>query len=312
MVGKLWAGGGVTLEETRHACARSGWHNLPVQPQTSSTYGILEPDAGRARFELVRHAPADDIGEFVERHWTVSWSLPRGMHFTQELLPQPCANLVTESHLVAVHGIPLGRGRKRLEGSGRATGTKFRPGALAAFTGRAAAALAAGPLRLETVFGETGVVLEEQLRAAVGDTDRHIEAVERFLRAHRPRPDPRYAFLRAVVADMLVADRSLSVADFARRHAVSLRTLQRLFREYIGVTPKWVLKRYRVHEAAERLASGEATDAAWLAADLGYADQSHFIRDFASQVGCSPGAYARACALARDDVHPGAAHHRAA
>jgi AraC-like DNA-binding protein len=289
-----------------------GWHNLPVQPQTSSTHGILEPDAGRARFELVRHAPAEDVAEFVERHWTVSWSLPHGVHFTQELLPQPCANLVTESHLVAVHGIPLGRGRKRLEGSGRATGTKFRPGALVALTGRAAVAPAAGSLQLETVFGGAGGALEERLRAAVGDTDRHIAAVEQFLRAHRPPRDPRYAFLRAVVADMLVADRSLSVADFARRHSVSLRTLQRLFREYIGVTPKWVLKRYRVHEAAERLASGEAADAARLAADLGYADQSHFIRDFTSQVGRSPGAYTRACALARGDVDPGPTHRRAA
>jgi AraC-like DNA-binding protein len=60
-----------------------------------------------------------------------------------------------------------------------------------------------------------------------------------------------------------------------------------------------VLKRYRVHEAAERLASGEAEDAAWLAADLGYSDQPHFIRDFTAQVGCSPRAYQLACATAR-------------
>jgi AraC-like DNA-binding protein len=79
---------------------------------------------------------------------------------------------------------------------------------------------------------------------------------------------------------------------------VSERTLQRLFRDYIGLSPKWVLKRYRVHEAAERIASGEAPDAAWLAAVLGYSDQSHFIRDFSAQVGCSPGTYARACAAA--------------
>jgi AraC-like DNA-binding protein len=75
--------------------------------------------------------------------------------------------------------------------------------------------------------------------------------------------------------------------------------LQRLFRDYVGVTPKWVLKRYRVHEAAERLASGEAQDAAWLAADLGYSDQPHFIRDFAAQVGCTPHAYLSTCAAAR-------------
>jgi AraC-like DNA-binding protein len=81
----------------------------------------------------------------------------------------------------------------------------------------------------------------------------------------------------------------------ARRHGISARTLQRLFRRYIGVSPKWVLKRYRVHEAAERIAAGEAPDAARLAAELGYFDQSHLIRDFTAQVGCSPGRYAALC-----------------
>jgi AraC-like DNA-binding protein len=118
--------------------------------------------------------------------------------------------------------------------------------------------------------------------------------------------------LRQVLADMLAADHTLTVADFARRHALSQRTLQRLFRDYVGVPPKWVLKRYRVHEAAERLASGEVEDGASLAADLGYSDQSHFIREFTAQVGVPPGAYARACALARGDAAPVSAELQAA
>jgi len=63
-----------------------------------------------------------------------------------------------------------------------------------------------------------------------------------------------------------------------------------------------VLKRDRVHEAAERLASGEAEDAARLAADLGYSDQPHFIRDFTAQIGCSPRAYLLSCVTARGEA----------
>ena len=269
-------------------------HNRRVQTQTTSTHGILRPGAAATGFELVRHSPADDLADFVERHWTVCWRLPSGTSFTQELLPHPCANLVTESQLVAVHGIPVSRGRKRLDGSGSATGTKFRPGALTALTGLPAARLVGTSLRLAAVFGEPGAALEAALLSAAGDTDGHIRLVEEFLRERRPRLDPRFQLLREIVADMLVADRTLNVADFARRHAISQRTLQRLFRDYVGVPPKWVLKRYRVHEAAERIASDETRDAARLAAELGYADQPHFIRDFTAQVGCSPGEYARA------------------
>jgi AraC-like DNA-binding protein len=88
------------------------------------------------------------------------------------------------------------------------------------------------------------------------------------------------------------------VAELAARHGVSQRTLQRLFRDHVGVGPKWVLKRYRMHEAAERIAAGEADDLGRLALDLGYFDQAHFTRDFGAQIGRSPAAYARACGQA--------------
>jgi AraC-like DNA-binding protein len=77
---------------------------------------------------------------------------------------------------------------------------------------------------------------------------------------------------------------------------LSTRELQRRFSRYLGVGPKWVLQRYRLHEAAERIAAGGRGDWAGVAAELGYADQAHFIRDFRAVVGCPPGAYAAACA----------------
>ncbi|MEA2128520.1 MAG: hypothetical protein QOJ85_1411, partial [Solirubrobacteraceae bacterium] len=213
-------------------------------------------------------------------------------------LPHPCVNLVTEHDLVALHGMPLSRGSKRLKGTATATGTKLRPGALTALTGRPARAFVDVSAPLAVVFGERGLALERRLAETAGDPASHNGAVERFLRDRRPEPDPRFELLREVVADMLAADRALTVADFARRHALSQRTLQRLFRDYVGVPPKWVLKRYRMHEAAERIAAGEAPDGAALALDLGYFDQSHFIRDFTAQIGVSPSAYERACVAA--------------
>ena len=57
------------------------------------------------------------------------------------------------------------------------------------------------------------------------------------------------------------------------------------------MTPKWVLQRIRLHEAAERMADGEG-DWASLALDLGYFDQAHFIKAFKAVVGRSPADYA--------------------
>jgi AraC-like DNA-binding protein len=269
-----------------------------VTAATTSTQGILQPAEAAASFTLTRLPPADDLAEHVERHWIVAWDRRDREPFEQRILPHPCVNLVAEPGLVAVHGIPSRVSAHRLEGQGMAIGTKFRPGGFAGFHRGPASALRDRALALSEVFGAAGDRLEPDLAARAGDPDAHIEAVETFLRARRPAPDPRFMLVREVVADMLAGPPETTVAELARRHGVSERTLQRLFGRYVGMAPKWVLRRYRMHEAAERIAAGEAGNIPRLALELGYFDQSHFIGDFTAQIGCSPGVYARACRAA--------------
>jgi len=271
-----------------------------VERPTTSHRGILEPQAGLRHFSLERRRPSPDLAEHVERHWIVRWDLRGSPPFEQEILPHPCVNLVAEPGLIAVHGIPLARSPHRLEGAGMAVGTKFRPGGFAGYADRPAWTLNGRAVPLADLFGAEGDALERTLAACAGDPAAHIAAVEAFLRARRPAPDPAFALVRAVVADMLVAPERTTVAELARRHGVSPRTLQRRFADLVGVSPKWVLQRYRLHVAAERIAAGEVDDHATLALELGYFDQSHFTRAFTAQIGRSPGAYARACAAARE------------
>lgn len=74
---------------------------------------------------------------------------------------------------------------------------------------------------------------------------------------------------------------------------VTERTLQRLFSRYVGVSPGWVIRRYRIHDAVNQLEQGEVVDWPALAVDLGYFDQAHFIKDFKKLIGVSPGIYAK-------------------
>jgi transcriptional regulator GlxA family with amidase domain len=68
--------------------------------------------------------------------------------------------------------------------------------------------------------------------------------------------------------------------------------VRRLFTDYVGVSPKWVMRRARLREAAVRAEHGGHFDWAALAADLGYADQAHLTRDFTATIGVPPGRYA--------------------
>ena len=114
-----------------------------------------------------------------------------------------------------------------------------------------------------------------------------------FLRHHRPAADGRVELVNRIVARITADGAVLAVGDVARPFGISPRTLQRLFREYVGVGPKWVIKRYRLHDAVERLAAGEPADWARLARELGYFDQAHLIHDFKAMVGRTPAEYAR-------------------
>jgi len=82
------------------------------------------------------------------------------------------------------------------------------------------------------------------------------------------------------------------VGELAAASGTSARSLQRLFADYVGVSPKWVMRRARLHEAAERADGGELVDWAELAADLGYSDQAHLTRDFTATIGVPPTHYA--------------------
>jgi AraC-like DNA-binding protein len=70
------------------------------------------------------------------------------------------------------------------------------------------------------------------------------------------------------------------------------RRLQRLFAEYVGVSPKWVIRRARLHEAARFADAGGDVDWATLATDLGYSDQAHLTREFTATLGMPPSRYA--------------------
>ncbi|MFI6160199.1 DUF6597 domain-containing transcriptional factor [Micromonospora haikouensis] len=108
-----------------------------------------------------------------------------------------------------------------------------------------------------------------------------------------PAVEPLTAEVMALAGEIRVDRSVLRVDDLARRHGTTTRRLQRLFLDHVGVSPKWVIRRYRIQEAIEHAAGGGPVDWAAVAADLGYADQAHLIREFATATGLTPAAYAR-------------------
>ena len=172
-----------------------------------------------------------------------------------------------------------------------AFGIKFRPGAFRPLLGRAVASIADRSIALDALFGADAARLSGVLSCE--DDDAAAAFAGDFLREHLPPSDDK-ALLAGRIVDSVVDDRDLHSADeLATRFGLPLRALQRLFNDYVGIGPKWVIQRYRLHEAVARVQAGEVVDWAALAQDLGYFDQAHFIADFRRLVGRTPASYAR-------------------
>jgi AraC-like DNA-binding protein len=255
--------------------------------QTTSEYGLL--GVRGVDYRLDRVAVSEDLTALVERHWLVSWDLPPGRRASVTLLPHPCVNLVHDRGMVAVAGVGRSRFTYSFEGRGRVFGVKFRPGGFYPFLGRSVAELTDQTVPLWWPGG-----LAAELSAAA-DLPSLVEVAEGHLRAHWPVSDPVVAQVGAIV-HALLHDRTITrVEEVSSRFGIGPRTLQRMFRRYVGVSPKWVLSRYRLHEAAARLAEDTGESWAEVAVELGYFDQPHFIRDFTRAIGQTPAAYAESC-----------------
>ncbi|WP_210581594.1 helix-turn-helix domain-containing protein [Streptomyces sp. GESEQ-4] len=266
------------------------------------TRGIVDPAALLTHVRFRRHQPAEPLRRYVETYWFIDWDLPGP--YASHVVPHPSVNLTFQwdedegPPYGEVTGIPLGLFTRKLTGRGRVCGAKFRPGGFRPYAPEAAASRWTGrALPAGEVFPQ---VTPDTARSIVSPADdrARLAALDAFLLSLAPAPDPQ-ADLAMDLVQRMRADRTVCrVGDFAHAQGLSVRALQRLFSTYVGVTPKWVILRYRFHEALELAGTRSDLDWAALAADLGYADQAHLVRDFTSTVGVPPATYA---ASARSD-----------
>lgn len=280
----------------------------PQRPPRS-TLGLVDPASARQHFTLSRVAPEPELARLVDWHWVITWDLPPGASYTQVVVPHPCGNIVAEADIFAAHAMPAGLFERTLVGSGGVVGTKLRPGALRALAGLPDAGRRGLALPAHAFLGPTApdAGAAAVAEAVAGRPESAVEHLTPLLReaAQRNRTAAGDDALGRV-AEAFAALRDLGPAEPVTRLATVLgvtpRSLQRLFAEWVGVGPKWVLLRHRVHLAAELLAHDPGRDLAGLAAEVGYYDQAHFSTDFARATGSTPAAYARRCAASLTHV----------
>lgn len=285
------------LEETRRL-----YGDEVARPLDEDARGILTPAAIRGPVALERFDPSPHVGRFVDRYWAVTWDLRAHPPLHQEVLPHPVVNLVIDAEGLQLVGVATRRGTQVLEGEGRVVAAMFRPGGFSPLVEGPAAALVDRRLDAVEVLGPAaaGAAHEVRRTADVGEAAaRFDDALAALLAAAVPRGGRHECEDATAIAELAAGDRSITRVDqLARAAGVRVRRVQRLFADHVGVGPKGLIRRYRLYEAAERVAWGEPAEWAALAAELGYSDQAHLTRDVTAAYGRSPERYARDCAAA--------------
>jgi len=286
-------------------------------PAVGPPRGVLHAagDRGTAFFHQ-RLAPSPELSPFIQHFWYVQWDLRGTTPSSAETLPHPSCYLVFEHNLertiddpgvlrcAEVSGVTSGKFSRTMEGHGRVFGLKFQPGGLRPFLQSSVSKLTDRVVPAAEVFGPGILTLATQLRAV--DSPEIMTAITtQYFTRHLPERDSN-AELSTMIVNTILHDPSiLRVETISTRSGLSIRSLQRLFKEYVGVSPKWVIRRFRLHELLERIHSGEAINGAQLALDLGYADQAHLINDFRKLAGPTPTEYLRRTVGSRpQSVHP--------
>ncbi len=248
----------------------ASWINatIPIPPTggIDRANGIITPQDIDRAFTLNRYTCDPRLSAYVETYWAVSWDLPEGVTHVSRVLSSPANHLSIEEGdserygmslpAVLVYGVPTTSFTAELRGKGRVFGVRFRPGGFAALSGFSVEAFTDEVKPLRAFWDDEGALL-----SIVGD-----------------------AF----------ADRSLTrVEELASRHHQTVRGVQRLAKKYIGVSPKWLIRRFRLQDAVAALQENPECNLAELSIALGWSDQGHFSRDFGTAIGMTPRAYGR-------------------
>jgi len=262
-------------------------------------------------WSLTRAAPDAELTGTVHEYWEVKGRLSP---FREAVLPNGYVEVMV--NLGPVHRVFEGQGTgvwdrswfsglqersifiESLEGTHLVSARMHPLGATRLF-GLAASRAANSIVDLEAMIGENAAGLRERLLAADGPESRFV-FLEALLRDRRASEISVPSFVAEAAARIEQTHGCLRVADIHEELGVSRKHLAVSFTRYVGISAKAYARIQRFVWTVDQLRMAEDVEWSRLAAEAGYSDQSHLVRDFQRVGAASPTEYLRRFAPDRD------------
>jgi len=227
-----------------------------MQRDYKTQKAILRPAEAENYYQLQQYQPSKELAAYVEHYWIVRWQLPPGVEYPAEVLPNPGVNISFTPDAATITGVVTKKFVYTLKGSGCILGIRFKPSGFRAFFRRPLVTITDKVLPVSDVF-------DNKTPRLLHATDKELTTfANELLQTKQPQSNRQLLLANEIVAK-INNDRGIRrVSDIIQAFAISERTLQHLFRTYIGVGPKWVIARYRLQDAAAAISGGESDWAA--------------------------------------------------
>ncbi|MBO9203405.1 MULTISPECIES: helix-turn-helix domain-containing protein [Niastella] len=180
----------------------------------------------------------------------------------------------------------------RSVGSNTMLGVRFYPHAVASFLPEKVSLFNNQVIDYRDVSGKAVSTLHAQLQETRSWSKR-VTLLEAYLLKQIEQAGKRLGKVD-VVKDLMYELRHQDVyktmETIATRYGISARYMQQLFLQYTGLTPKLYNQINRFQHSL-RLVTARSTSLTDIAYECGYADQSHFIKEFKAFTGTTPSGY---------------------
>lgn len=251
------------------------------------------------------HTPAAPLSTFVSNLWSLS---DAPSHARERIVPSGAFELVINLHedefriyesseserAQRFSGVMVSGAYRRFfvidtREHASVMGVHFKPGGALPFLGHPPGLFSDSHVDLEMLWGARAREIRERLCSAP-TLPLRFQILEAALLEWLSRPRRRHGAVRVALVEL---ERGTRVGEIVQQVGLSHRRFSELFTAEVGMTPK-LYGRVQRFQRASRLARRQSSpDWSRLAAECGYFDQSHLIRDFVAFSGFSPEQFLR-------------------
>lgn len=248
------------------------------------------------------YRPSLALRNLIQVYWTGDFNLYSENQFVQSVIPNGCIELIihlTHNHCELIKEDSWGKSPEftliglqtktydvRFNQLVQVFGIRFNPEAIHTIFGVPSSYFTATFENSKDVLGRNFDDYCSKLREAKTITEK-IALTENFLLRKLSEKSVQPDYVRLASEIIRHYHGLISLNDLIEKVPISPRQLQREFKKKYGITAKEYMRLSRIN-AVQKYMQSEAVNLTELSYENGFADQSHFIREFKIFTGTSP------------------------